>query len=730
MQVTGYIPDWSVKAGAPFTVHAASVSGLVYLHLRQHLGPVSTPCDWPQTSKAVTDVQALRCDQTELSVPSGSWFEVRIGSALEAGFELGFDLRLPASGAACGGIAALIGGSAGLRMSITDRFTPVLEWIEDERVVAAQEVDLRLDPMRWNRCTLGLRNDALEVRVLGPEGQGAAFDMALSVPTARLDRLILGALPGWPASRCRIGHPVLHDAMGRELACWDLARAAAHPMAVSDRQLGAFDGWLHGAPRRAVPARGWTGEHVPGTAPEQFNAVDLSGDDLEDAGWPVLTTLTAPEETGVYSAILSTGPEVNWADRESFDALPLFVTPGAATGARVALVMPTFSYRAYANNSFWQPEDPEQFPQAGPTQSAPLYEAAAQMGLKSLYCQHGDGSGVALASARRPQLTVRADFHSQLLGMPHQFAADLAILDWLRVSGTAFDVLTDECLDDETADVLAGYDVAITGSHPEYCTRASLGAYDRHRQRGGSILYAGGNGFYWRIARAPQAPHLIEVARREGVRTWDAEPGEACHALDGRPGGLSRNFAPAPEAIFGNSFCAMGFSGDGSYQRAPDLDSGSLPPRIAQVLADLGDAPFGVAGLELDGVRPQGFRAGRRHVLAQAVELPAGYVPAIEDFPSLDGFSTGAEAKLRAAVRGQIVLVEHAAGGLGLSIGSIRWAEGLRDSGDRRSCAALLTAALHDMLERSGHRTTKTQKTTEQEPTRRSLDDGSGGKSP
>lgn len=717
MQVTGYIPDWSVKSGASFEVHVACASGLVYHHIRKHLGPVVARGDWPQVSRPVSGVQLARCDRTALSVPSGSRFEVAISPTLAAevaaGCDLGFDLRLPAAAASSGTVAGFSSASQDWRLSISTDFRLVLERADGGRIVAAQTADQPLDPMRWYRVTLGLRPNGLVLRVHGPDADEiSAMEMTLTGTAGTPARLVLGAMPDWLASRCRIGRPVLKDSGGQVLACWDLARSDGHPMAVDDRSGGGAAGHLHGAPRRAVPSRVWTGELGPESAPEQYNAVDFSGADLEDAGWPLLASLTAPAESGVYSVILSTGPELDWQDRTSYDALPLFVTPASETAARIALVMPTFSYRAYANNSFWQPEDPAQFPQAGPNQSAPLYEAAARMGLKSLYCQHADGSGVALASTKRPQMTVRADFHSQLLGMPHQFAADLAILGWLRDIGLDFDVLTDERLDDIGEEALAGYDVAITGSHPEYCSRASLHAYDSHRRRGGSILYAGGNGFYWRVARHPQAKHLIEVARHEGVRTWDAAPGEAYHALDLSRGGLCRNFAPAPEAIFGNSFSAMGFSGDGHYRRDPVLDLAALPPRIAKVLGRIGDRPFGVAGLELDGIRPQGFRAGQRHILARSAGLPAGYVPALEDLSSLDVFAQEAEAKLHAAAQGQIVLVEHEAGGLGLSIGSIRWAQGLSDGEDGRYCAALMTAALHDMLERKPRETKHKTKTT------------------
>ena len=54
-------------------------------------------------------------------------------------------------------------------------------------------------------------------------------------------------------------------------------------------------------------------------------------------------------------------------------------------------------------------------------------------------------------------------------------------------------------------------------------------------------MLLGGNGFYWRVARNKALPHTIEVRRAEGgIRTWQAEPGEYFHQMDGALGGMWR----------------------------------------------------------------------------------------------------------------------------------------------------------------------------------------------
>ena len=48
----------------------------------------------------------------------------------------------------------------------------------------------------------------------------------------------------------------------------------------------------------------------------------------------------------------------------------------------------------------------------------------------------------------------------------------------------------------------------------------------QQRKRGGRLMYLGGNGFYWRVARNPAVPGVLEVRRAEGgIRTWAAEGG-------------------------------------------------------------------------------------------------------------------------------------------------------------------------------------------------------------
>lgn len=215
------------------------------------------------------------------------------------------------------------------------------------------------------------------------------------------------------------------------------------------------------------------------------DAIGFHFDDLADAGWPVDFTIELPFDlrSGAYGVLLSETTAVDWSDRSSFDLLPLFVAP-RTRGASIALVLPTFSYRAYANSTFFEAANPDVFKLKSRSWSAPLHAYAERHGLKSLYDTHAGGSGVCLATLKRPHLTTRADYLSLLQGFAHQYAADLAIVGWLERIGYAYDLLTDEMLHEGGTAVLDGYDVVLTGSHPEYSSPQLLDAYEGHANVG------------------------------------------------------------------------------------------------------------------------------------------------------------------------------------------------------------------------------------------------------
>ncbi len=128
------------------------------------------------------------------------------------------------------------------------------------------------------------------------------------------------------------------------VAAWDFAQEIA-----SSRVIDSSPNGLHGTavnlPTRAVTGANWTGdESNVNHAPQQYGAIHFHDDDLDDAGWEVDFTLTVPEElpSGVYAVRLRAG--------EDEDHLPFIVRPprGASTSP-IAVLFPTFTYLAYAN---------------------------------------------------------------------------------------------------------------------------------------------------------------------------------------------------------------------------------------------------------------------------------------------------------------------------------------------------------------------------------------------
>src|SRR3546814_8839570 len=121
------------------------------------------------------------------------------------------------------------------------------------------------------------------------------------------------------------------------------------------------------------------------------------------------------------------------------------------------------------------------------------------------------------------------------------FPADSHLTYWLHEKGIAYDVITDEDLDDQGLDALRPYDVVMTGSHPEYHTRRMLAALVASRAGGGYLMYLGANGFYWKIARPASAPHVLAIRRAAGgIRAWASQPGAYYHHLVGGYGGMWR----------------------------------------------------------------------------------------------------------------------------------------------------------------------------------------------
>jgi N,N-dimethylformamidase len=456
---------------------------------------------------------------------------------------------------------------------------------------------------------------------------------------------------------------------------------------------------LHGRsvnmPTRAVTDHTWSGEQSCWTAaPEQYSAMHFHDDDLEDAGWTPSCAITAPDDlrSGVYALHVETeGGE---------DDVPFFVRPRKGTaGAPVAFLAPTLTYLAYANERmYWSAGYLEKRPRVTPllTQPPDLDRYMAEhreLGL-STYDVHSDGSGVCYSSRLRPILNMRPTYRAwRLHDAPRHFAADLYLIGWLEQAGHAYDVITDEDLHHEGVELLSRYRVVLTGSHPEYVTSAMQAAVRDYLERGGRLMYLGGNGFYWVTSIDAQRPHVIELRRgTTGTRAWESMPGEEYHSTTGELGGLWRRRGLAPQRSVGVGFAAQGWGGASGYVRLPD----SFDRRAAfifdgvaddAIVGDFGFVLGGAAGDEIDRYDPRLGSPAHALLLATSAGRHSDYYQVTaEDVPIMVSGQGGTESPL---VRADMVFFETSGGGAVFSVGSINWLGSLGVNGYDNSVARI-----------------------------------------
>lgn len=362
-------------------------------------------------------------------------------------------------------------------------------------------------------------------------------------------------------------------------------------------------------PMRAVRSSSWTGRHMDWkVAPEEYAAITFHSDDLSDCAWETTIALTVPDcvPSGVYGLVVD--------NDIATDTIPFYVLPGLGVQRqKIVFLAPTFTYMAYANHARGN--------FAGPLEASvrdwgayPHNPDVVGTFGYSTYNRHPDGTGVTISSRLRPIMTMRPGYlvYHDLNGSGMRgFPADSHLTDWLTTKGFAFDVLTDEDLDREGVDALSPYDVVLTGTHPEYHTRRTIEAILAYRQTGGRLMYLGGNGFYWKIGRDQNLPHILELRRAEGgMRVWASKPGEYYNQLDGEYGGLWRRNGIPPQKVTGVGFTAEGdFEGTyyvrtaGSF--AEEFDFLFEGISADERLGDFGLSGGGAAGFEIDQACPE-----------------------------------------------------------------------------------------------------------------------------
>ena len=301
------------------------------------------------------------------------------------------------------------------------------------------------------------------------------------------------------------------------------------------------------SPATTSPAPKPTSTSLPtNTAPSTFTTTTS-----KTWPWESDFRFTIPPDlpSGVYAARLRAGDDE--------DYLPFCVRPARGTAtSRIAVLMPTLTYVVYANfrdidGGFW---DKERVPNADPALHEPEFAFIRANGLPGLYERHSDGSGTTHVSQLRPILNMRPKFRYRVWAAPARFPADLYLIDWLEATGHQVDVITDHDLHAEGADLLAPYRVVLTGSHHEYWTTDMLAGMRSYLDRGGRLMYLGGNGFFGVTTIDAQRPHIAEVRRWGTSWPFEMPPAERVHSTTGEPGGTWRNRGVPPNGLVGIGF--------------------------------------------------------------------------------------------------------------------------------------------------------------------------------
>ena len=503
-------------------------------------------------------------------------------------------------------------------------------------------------------------------------------------------------------------------------------------------------GKLYQAPTRGVTGYDWDGSEPDWTravgpgGPGGYGAIHFHEDDLDDAEWETDFSVTLPAglRSGIYAF------ECVAANGAASDMVTFIVRPGGGAAPqdknknleednkggkpkRIALVLSTFTYLAYANERLYD-DTRASYIEIGPGFDAASADGGAavtadarrlrrrrDIGL-SCYDVHNDGSGVVYSSARRPLANLRPGYVFWAMARPRELSADGMFVGFLeRMAGAGvvaeegleYDVLTDHDLHSGGADVLAPYHTVIAASHPEYPTPESLAAWEGYARRGGNLAYLGGNGFYWAAALDGAArPWRLEVRRGDqGVRTYTLPGGEQTHSLTGQRGGTWRSRGRSSHRLFGVGCCGEGTGPGVPYARtAPSRD-----PAFAWLFAGIGaDSELlgshglggGASGDEIDSFDVGCGSPRGAVVLASSTGHPDafGIMPECVTFPI--GGVLGTQTR---EIRSDLVYYDTHAGGAVFSVGSINWFCSLAWDGYRNNIAHLTGNVLREFARRA-----------------------------
>ncbi|MDN5937182.1 MAG: LamG domain-containing protein [Salinisphaera sp.] len=442
-------------------------------------------------------------------------------------------------------------------------------------------------------------------------------------------------------------------------------------------------------PIRAMTGWNWNGkDDCFRLDPSQYGGIAFHDDALIDCCWEPSLRFDIPTnlKSGVYALrVRADGAE---------DHIPFLVRP-ARPSAPIAVLMPTFSYLAYANEHLAFDAPIAQAICANTpvvTRDDLHWKVREEFGL-STYDVHSDGEGVCYSSWRRPILNMRPRYRMPSVGAPWQLPADLSLIWWLEHAGYDYEILSDHDLHRDGAAALKPYRAVVNCTHPEYYSCRMMDAVEQYLTAGGRLLYLGGNGYYWNTVPRDDEPWCVEVRKLDvGSRAWQAKPGEHYLASSGEKSGLWRSRGRAPQKIVGLGFTTEGMDESRPFERLPD----SHDERVSwifegigrqELIGDFGLALNGASGLEMDRYDLALGTPPNTLLLASSFGHSDNFPLVSEDigyaFPGRGGTQDP-------WVRGDMAFFTTRNGGAVFAAGSIAWSQALPCNGGDNNVARIV----------------------------------------
>ena len=345
------------------------------------------------------------------------------------------------------------------------------------------------------------------------------------------------------------------EKLGKELnndvvADWDFSTGIG-TLSVSDISASQMHGEVVNTPLRAVyglfadfATQNWQLNPAP------LNAIHFHADDLYDAEWTTDFNYTIPADlkSGVYAARLTQG---DFNEYITFFVAP----PNGKPSAKLAYLMPDYTYLAYTNNMLgFIASDAFSGIAANWVDLNFLYKNREY--IYGFYNTHLDATANTMASYLRPVLSLKPGWDA------YNFTLDTHFLDWLSSQDIEVDIITDELLHHEGYELLKDYQCVISGAHPEYNSHAEWEGLEQYLDKGGRVMYMGANGWFWSVGPHPEATAGIEYRKNS---LWSERTME-----NGARGGGFWESDRRLESLLGINMSGMVFMGCTDYQRLPD----------------------------------------------------------------------------------------------------------------------------------------------------------------